>query len=62
MNEKGIEYYLDKTVEVKAALAALQEYVPEVRQQITSEGDLREADEPALRAAIEKRRGGSAQS
>jgi succinate dehydrogenase hydrophobic anchor subunit len=62
MHERSITYYLDKTAEAKAALAALQEYVPEVRPQITGSWELREADEPALKAAIEKRRGAALRS
>jgi hypothetical protein len=56
MHERSVEYYLDKTAEAKAALAALQEYVPEVRPQITGSWELREDGEPALKAAIERRR------
>ena len=55
MNEKGIEYYVEKTAEAKAALTALDKYVPEVRERITSSWELREDDEPALRRAIERR-------
>ena len=45
---KGIEYYVEKTAEAKAAL---QEYVPEVSLQSTGDWELKEADEPALKAA-----------
>lgn len=56
VREKGIEHYIEKTADAKAALAALAQYVPEVRDQITREWELREADEPELRAAVERRR------
>lgn len=56
MYERSVEFYLDKTAEAKAALAELQEYVPEVRPQITGDWELREADEPELKKAIERQR------
>jgi len=56
LNEKGIEYYVERTAEAKAALTAPDKYVPEVRERITSGWELREDDEPSLRRAIEQRR------
>ena len=56
VREKGIEHYIEKTAEAKAALAALATYAPEVRSQITSKWELEEKEEPALRAQIERRR------
>jgi hypothetical protein len=41
MNEKDIEYYVEKTAEAQAALVLLQGYVPEVRSQITAIGSRR---------------------
>jgi arylamine N-acetyltransferase len=47
MNQKGIEYYVEKTAQAQAALAPLQEYVPADHRRL----ELKEADEPALMAA-----------
>lgn len=62
MNEKGIEYYVERTAEAKAALTALDRYVPEVRERITRAWELREDDEPALRQAIERHRSAALKS
>ncbi len=56
MNEKGIEFFVATTADAKVALAAIAHYVPPVRDQLTSGWELAEADEPALRKAIEDRR------
>lgn len=56
MNEKGIEFFVEKSADAKVALAAIAPYVPEVRDYITSKWELREDEEPELRSKIESRR------
>ncbi|MEG3633089.1 hypothetical protein [Micromonospora palythoicola] len=56
MSEKGLEFFVDCTAQAKRALAGVDQYVPEIREHLTKAWELAEADEPALRAAIERRR------
>jgi len=56
MNEKGIDFFVEKTAEAKVALVAIAQHVPEIRERLTSGWKLTEADEPVLLEAIEKRR------
>lgn len=62
MSEKGVEHFIERTAEAKAALAAIEQYVPELRERLTRDWELLEADEPVLRAAIEARRPAAAHS
>jgi hypothetical protein len=56
MNEKGIEFFVERMADAKVALVAIAEHVPEIRERLTTGWELTEADEPVLGAAIEKRR------
>jgi hypothetical protein len=46
MSEKGIEHFIERTAEAKAALVAVEQYVPAVRERLTRDWELREDDEP----------------
>lgn len=56
MFEKGIESFVTQMAATKAALAQIEQYVPEIRPAITGTWELREDQEPVLRTAIERRR------
>jgi hypothetical protein len=56
LQQRGITHYIERTVEAREALAALDRYVPEIRPAITNDWELREQEEPRLGFAIESRR------
>lgn len=56
MAENSIRGFVAETVKAREALSHLAQYVPEVRQWITTGWELTEENEPAQRATIERRR------
>ncbi len=56
MYERSIEFFVEKMADARVALTAIEQYVPGIREKLTSAWELTEEDEPALRAAIEARR------
>jgi hypothetical protein len=54
--ETCIEFFVESTANAKAALVAIEQYVPKVRSTLTKGRELPEAYEPVLRQIIENRR------
>ena len=60
--EQGIGFFVESTAAAKAALVAIERYVPELRERLLSGWELPEAEEPVLRKIIEDRRAGAIQA
>ncbi len=54
--ERNVTRFMDLTAEAKTALAEIAQYVPLAREWITSQWEIREDAEPAMRATIERAR------
>lgn len=56
MAENSISRFIEQTAHARAALAAISNYVPEAREWITGEWELKEEREPEQRKIIEENR------
>jgi hypothetical protein len=56
MQQRGVEYFMERMTETKAVLAALEPYVPEIRDALTRQWEISEEQMPVMRAMIESRR------
>ncbi len=56
MGQSGIERWLQTQEDARVALARLEPFAPEIRQEITQGWEIREDQEPTIRNMIEARR------
>lgn len=56
MGQAGVERWLQNQEDARVALARLEPFIPEIRQEITQGWEIREDQEPTIRNLIDARR------